>query len=220
MMATELEPTLGLPTPFPSSPTRSPKYVVRFENKTSGLFYITNFCELYAAKYPTALVLDEREWVWKNEKTIQCTDGMIVHSDDLEQIVEYKLTTKERQWVPPSPYYGEWHNIASGKPIHEKRQQRSQAPENAEAPVTAKKPRRASSDDPGEPQQAKQRERTARPAKDGLTSIATIAEQLDKDPKQCRIALRKSNTPKPDAGWAWPKDELESVKAIILKHIK
>lgn len=219
-MANELEPTLGLPTPFPASPTRQPKYVVRFENKQTGLFYLTNFCELYAAKYPVALVLDDREWVWKDEKTAVATDGMIVHSDDLEEIVEYKLTTKERQWVPPSPYFGQWHNIAAGQPIHEKREKRSQAAgDNESDDAPAKREKRATKQ-PREPDSTPKRERTARPAKDGLVSVADVAAQLGKDPKACRIALRKSNTPKPDAGWAWPASEVDAVKAIILKHIK
>lgn len=215
-MATELEPTLGLPSPFPSSPKRPPNHVVRIENPSTGLFYVSGFCELYPAKYLVALVIDDREWKWKDDKTILCTDGTVVHSDDLEQIVEYKHTAKERQWVPPSPYYGQWHNIAAGQPINEKRTKASTAPTPDESANPASKRTKRPTDVPGEAKAAK----TPRPNKDGLVSVADIAEQLGKDAKECRIALRKSGTAKPDAGWAWPPAEVEAVKAVILKHIK
>jgi hypothetical protein len=200
-MAKEHEPTLGLPAPFPSSPRRPPKYVVRFENEQVGLFYVTSFCELYAAKYPTALVLGERQWAWKDEKTIQCADGMVIHSDDLEEIIEHELTPKEEQWVPPPPYYGQWHDLAAGHSV--RAQERSQTPKGSGSAEQRKKT------DP---------KRTA--SKEGLVTISEIAEQLGRDPKQCRIALRKSGTPKPGASWAWPQDEADSIKAMILEHLR
>jgi hypothetical protein len=216
-MAAALEPTLGLPAPFSASPGRPPKHVVRFENPSTGLFYVTNFCELYAAKYPVSLIIDDREWKWRDDKTIVCTDGLIVHSDDLEEIVEYKLTPKERQWVPPSPYYGQWHNIAAGQPLDARRSGPAQASNTDDSAKPTSKREKRPTPVPDVTEGAK---KAPRPSKDGLVSVAEVAVSLGKDAKACRIALRKSNTPKPDAGWAWPADELEAIKAVILKHIK
>ena len=216
-MTTELEPTLGLPSPFPSSPKRPPKYVLKVENKQTGLFYITNFCELYPFKYLVSLILDDREWKWTSDKMITADDGITLTSDNLEQVVEYKLTPKERQWVPPSPYYGQWHNIAAGKQPLEKRQR----PATAASEKTEDEPKRTSKKrataDPQQPERPPKRPRASR---DGLTDLASIAAELKLEPKTCRVALRKSNTPKPDAGWAWPGNEVETIKAVILKHAK
>lgn len=224
-MAKEVEPTLGLPAPFPSSPKRPPSYNLKLENKTRGLFYVGAFCELYACKYVTDLVLASREWEWVNTKTIECEDGLTITSDSLEQIIEYEFKGKESKWVPPAPYFGQWHAIAAGQSISDAVQRKSRtsagdtdAPEAStasEGTSSRKKRSSASSDVPSTPKQPKQRV-----AKDGLVTVAEIAEQLGLDPKACRIALRKSNTAKPDAGWAWPPGEVDAIKATIKKHAK
>lgn len=195
--------TLGLENPWPSSPKHPPRFNVTISGSPHMPFLATGVRTMYAAKYLVSIIIDDREWRWKDEKTIVCDDGITIRSDHLEEIVEYKMTATERKWLPNSPTFEEWHSIASGKAPQER----------------ARKPKATTSDEPT-PKKTKPVSTGPKPSKDGLITVGEIAQQLGLDPKQCRIALRKSKIEKPAAGWAWPPAEVDAVKATIKKHAK
>lgn len=202
-MAQEANATLNLPNPWPSSPKHPPRFNVKIEGPNGYL--VTGFREMYAFKYLVHLIIDDREWKWKNDTTIFCDDGTTIISDHLEQCVEYKLTSTERKWVPPAPYFSEWQQLATGRPQDSSRaRQKPSTPSNSSEP----KPK------------AERAQRAPQASREGLVELATIAQQLGLEPKACRVALRKSGIEKPAAGWAWPASQVDQVKATIKKHAK
>lgn len=196
-MAKEYNESLNLPTPHPSAPKHPPRFNVSFA-KGDRIFYSIGFREMYAFKHLMNLMLDDREWSWTSETQIDTKDGFVIKSDHLEDVIEYKLTAKERQWTPTLPWSREWSELNHGKPTSSPTGERKKA----------------------EPVERVKRSKTPRASRDGLVPLQQIADEMKLEPKACRVALRKSKIDKPDAGWAWPASEVEAIKATIKKHAR
>lgn len=63
-------------------------------------------------------------------------------------------------------------------------------------------------------------ERTPRPSREGLTPIATVAEEFGHTAKDARGLLRSINFPKPPQGWAFPAKDLPSIRAALKKALE
>jgi len=211
----------GLKHWAPSSPHRPPKYNLKLSRGKQFLATMS-FCAEYAATYMIDLLrADADKTTWVNPKTITFEHGdfsITVEGDHLELLCEYKMTPKEKEWVPPEPYASLWPSYLTDRPGQPIRL------DTPEAPVAPKGPVRTSDKHPN-PQQVPKRNHEVSPpkkakvSKDGLVSIGDIAEQMKVLPRDARQILRKTKTPKPDAGWAWPKSEVEKIKGIIKKGL-
>lgn len=51
-------------------------------------------------------------------------------------------------------------------------------------------------------------------------TIAQIAQQLGRTPRDCRATLRKLKVTKPPQGWSWPPHEANAIKARLGKKLK
>lgn len=188
-MAAALNVELGLPEPYPVALGKHESKFGFYIHK-GDRFAFFNFHSAYAAKYLIDRLLDGREPKWVNTKTIVIDDLRIrgEGDNDLEYIIEYQLKGNERKWLPPEPYLTYYDLLVSGKRT---------PPEPTSQPEPS--PRA-----PSEP----------RP--DGLTPLADIAQELGIDPREARQILRKK-AEKPAWGWAWPRDAVDKIKALLRK---
>lgn len=196
-----LAETLGLKEPFPSAPKRWGKYCLWAEHK--GRLMIRSFCEAYAAKaYLDCLMPEDVKMNWISNKEISTSNGLILKSDYLEELVEYEPTKKEQQWKLPENYVKECAAFLRGEKV-------TMSDGNNEKPqVKAKRP-----DAEPKPERVK-KERAPRP--DGLIALQDICEELKMEPKEARVILRAKKVEKPAHGrWEWPQDEVESIKKVI-----
>lgn len=206
----------GLAEPFPSCPTRQPKYAVYVSYPHDAppgakRLIVMNFCATYAALHFVNAALQDGSFKWKkankvlgvlipdtiigeNGVEIRCPQGM-------EEIIEYEMSRAEEQWELP-PYYVNQCDLV-------RREYRDDSPaidpETGEKPV---KPKR-------EPKPKKEKV-----DKSGLVTIGEIAEQMEIEARDARAALRKSKLEKPPVGWAWPEDKVDEIKKLVKKHLK
>lgn len=196
--------------PFTSSPSQPPKCSLRgeWENEdgSPGKMQLRTFRGLWGAKKLYDFWTDHKQVKWLTPTKLVTEDGMTIQSPELEKIVEYELSREERSYVWPEPFNGEvthFKNKTSVKTVNARA-------EHSKPDKPAKEPRKAK----------EKKERVPRPSKDGLVSIGEIAQELKIEPRIARGVLRDTKTPKPDAGWAWPKDQVEKIKSIIKKGMK
>ena len=97
-MVTTNNSRLGLPEPFPSSPSRPPRFGLRVGNHHFPL------CQLYALHKFVAVLLEGQTYKWLDEQTILTDSGMRLKGD-LELALEYQPKGKESEWEIPSPYH-------------------------------------------------------------------------------------------------------------------
>ena len=174
--------------PFPSSPTRPPVYVIRFDSPR-GLA-IHGFCIPSAAKAFVDHVLRKDAYTWKSDYHLYVPDlELTISCSKLEEVME--CTTHFDLPIP----YPQLANQIRATPTH-------YDPPTAEQPARQPKERKPT---------------TPRPSADGLTSIADIAHTLNIDPRTARQLLRKTNTPKPEHGWAWadPTPIIEKLRGAL-----
>lgn len=186
----------GLETPFAAAlygaPSRFGFYVT---HQPTNNFCFHNFHATYAAKHFLDIIIDGRDFKWINKQTILTEHGFHIRAEyhtDLESAIEYDYKGTERDWEFPEPYQTMFLTFA-GKV-------RPKTPRDTHA--AASTPKREHTPPPPRP--------------DGLTSLAEICAGLNIDPREARQALRKSNTPKPEWGWAWKtKEEVTKITRII-----
>lgn len=196
--------------PFASSPSKPPKCTLRgeWENEdgSPGKMQLRTFRGIWGAKRLFDFWTEHKQVKWIKSNTLVTEDGMTIRSPELEEIVEYKLTKEEANYIWPEPFLSEvtaFKNKTSVKTL-------SPTSDHSRVDKPARKAR--------EPREKKVR--TPRPSKDGLISIGEIAAEMKIEPRIARGVLRDTKTPKPDAGWAWPKAEVEKIKSIIKKGLK
>ena len=153
--------------PFPSSPTRPPRY-----NLYVGRRNIVSLYALYAAHRCFETIVNERSYRWIDDETIITTDGEVkIKSSSLKEIANYKPTAKEQEWVTPEPYYSEWRRL--GGKVSPKRE-----PEPEPAPTETKsKPK-------------------PKPT-GGVVTIAELAAEYKMTPTRARKVLRAAGVSKP-----------------------
>lgn len=187
---------------------------------TQGFKYI------WGAYYFLNYMIDGEAFKWESEKRLRTKAGMTIECADLEKIVEYKPTKAEELWRPPTPYKDMYLGFLKKRRViiepdeigslsahveGRRRRIKADAPQRdqSHASAPARNVRKAPSS------------KASRPAKDSnLTSIADIANDLKVEPRIARAILRKTNTPKHEGGWAWPKDMVDKIKSVIKKGMK
>ena len=193
---------------FPASPSRPPRYGFYCHN-ANGAFTYQNFAALYAAKRFIETLTEGTPYKWLNCETILSENGVRISTTtgpnskpgdqayfEMEEVLEHEYTQQEADWQVPEPYASRWPSFPNqGAPR-----------EHDDTPRRTREPKP---------------ERPARPQRspDNIT-IAAIAEQMDIDPSKARGALRKSGTEKPAAGWEWPPEAVDNIKATIKEHLK
>lgn len=208
---------LGLPAPFPSSPSRTPSHSITVRVNRDEAFYSWNFCEIYPMKHMIERMFADREYKWVDERTIQTIDDRdphIIVKGDIEQVFDHEFTGKEAQWVIPDPYASniarmrrETPAVTSPEPALERPKQKSRG---ADA-KPGKKPRR----DKNRP--------APRASREGRTTIGDIAARLGIPGAKARQALRKSDEtmPTPELGWSWTdQSDIDRIEALLKKSVK
>lgn len=194
---------LGLEEAFPSPPFRNPKYNIRHETE-DGKYSITTWMTLYACKHAVALLMRGEGYSWKNTKTIVTDSGRIIRSDHLEEIMEYDLSEKEKQFIMPEPVMSH----LSGNPL--------KLPENLSVPKKMERYPAASSE--GDRRSSRERAVINRAAQKptGDVTPQTIANTLSVTPSQVRSAMRKLKIEKP---YSWDKTTGGEITAQVAKAL-
>lgn len=192
---------------FSSSPAKPPKCSLRMEWPDINIMQLRTFRGLWGAKKLFDFLTEFKATRWLDTNSLVVNEtGMVIKSPELEQIVEYKLKKDEEMYVWPEPFLSEINAFKNRTTVKASRGNNRELPE---------------SDKRKEPKEKhEKKERVPRPSKDGLISIGDIAAEMKIEPRIARGILRDSKTPKPDAGWAWAKDEVDAIKAIIKKGLK
>lgn len=188
----------GLETPFAAALYGAPSRYGFYVTREDGMFCFHNFHATYAAKKFVDMLINGHDIRWINKQEIITSHGTRIRGEyhtDLEKVIEYEYRGQEKTFTFPEPYqtmFERFARLARAAPpppptIAQAREQRKE--KRASAP----------------PQ--------ARP--DGLTSLAEICAELGIDPRDARQALRKSNTPKPDWGWAWPAKDVPAIERVL-----
>jgi len=184
-------------SPFPSSPQRPPtiNLWIKYGPNLEG-FAIFTFCARWAAKLYVDKALNGREY--------SDADNMGWRTSDDEQF-QFKLTGdvdglmkedhSERDWKIPQPDLNSLLKAAGLETI----QLKSEDDEPKKKRRVAKK---------NQPRGA------VKKAREGLTTLTEICDDMGMSPRDARKILR-GKIDKPDAGWAWPDDEVASVKKVL-----
>lgn len=203
---------LKLPEPFPSSPHRPPKITMHFTRADKNIA-THGFCQPYAARYFFDAIVQKDKFKWRDDDTIiiPSLDNLVINCDKLEDVLDHKLGPKEREWELPEPYTSYAQSIRTGERvlISPKRSHRADGEQKSPSFAFAEAGRDQRK------RSLRQSQQRARASRDGLTSLADICAELKLDPREARQTLRKSNTPKPDAGWAWPDKEIPGIKKLL-----
>lgn len=201
------KPAHKMAPPFPSAPTRPPAYSFKFMRDPNKHVQTVGFGAEYSALAFIEAIVGENEIRWRDDGAFHIPDiGITVIGDGLEDVMEYSPTEEESAWELPSPYIEDAAAIATG----EKRKIASTGGKN-----------KLTEEDTGDPTTKEKRTpRAPKASKDGLTSIARICADISMDPRDARSILRKSSTPKPDAGWAWSPAEAKKIAALLTAGAK
>jgi hypothetical protein len=181
------------------------KFVRR--NNFLGIF---GFSAFYAAKKFLQASIGDDEVKWLSPTSFTLPDsGMTVDSEHLEEIIEYEFKSAEEKWEVPQPYASYAHWLLTGEKVKIK------PPEHFEQPnPDASNKNTSARTGP----RKKSEPRAARV--EGMKSIAELCTEIDMDPREARGILRKSNTPKPDIGWAWDDKGSKAILALLKKERK
>lgn len=194
--------------PFPSSPSRPPKFHISFiHTRGDRLLQSVGFGAIYSARKFIDTVVGESEIKWRGDDAFHVEDlDITVKGTGLEDIMEHDLTKAEEDWELPDPYLGDATSIATGE-------RRKLAPPKRMSEADAAEDHKKQRGDA--PAKAERKASKPRASVDGLTTLAQICEDIGMEPREARVILRKSDTKKPDAGWAWDPKEAAKVKATL-----
>jgi hypothetical protein len=175
-----------LEEPFPSSPTRKPRYSLKVVNAETGKTWYLNTYALYAMVKIFDALTDGLDIEVDKDCAI-CGDYELT-SPELKEIMGYVMTKEEEAWELPQPYKGNVERfLGKVAPVVEK-----PAAEKPERVVRTKT--------------VKSRD------KEGLVTIQQVCEELGIEPRIARGIMRKLKVEKPEGGWAWPADQVEAIK--------
>ena len=189
----------GLEDPFPSSPMRSPRYGVYVSYRGEFRCYI-NFYARYAMKKFVEACLNGNDYKWVDGtrsgggEAIEDSTGLLLEGPGLEDVINHEMNSLEEAWQLPEPYVRQAQYIRIRQvPVSIKLEEVSNSPQKA----VIKEPKKARVD------------------KSGLITIGSIAEELGIDAGEARKILRSKKVEKPEAGWAWSEDEVDSIKKLL-----
>jgi len=190
----------GLEPAFASAPSRIGKYVLYI--KRDGQFVAA---QIFAAKYSTRKFIDqlvEGYAITLQTDTLLKAGNLTLRCSLLLEVMEHVLTPAEQEWELPHPYPESIRKLRLGSDY-------AYQPRNT--PATPDGPRPT-------PSPSRPKERKPKVSRDNLIGIAQIAEEIGMSPREARGILRKSDLPKPEAGWAWTEGlEVNQVKTLLLK---
>lgn len=189
---------MKLKPPFPSSPSRPAVCDIKVTHAERDMMHVHSFGALYSAKKMVDALIGDSEYTEINETCIKTDLGIKIKSDQLSDIMKHKYTAEEKEWELPNPY-PRMVQLFRGE---------SYKPEDKHLPKKAVMPTRVD-----KPEKAERVPRKPKP--DGMITIQDLCAEMKLDPGKARAALRKSNTPKPEHGWAWEKKDVDAIKKII-----
>lgn len=189
----------GLAPAFPSAPTRIGAFVLYI--KRDGQFVSAqNFCAEYSAQKFLDLLIEGEEIKLETDTLIKA-GKLTIKCSQLKKIRDHELTATEAEWELPVPFPNTAMRIKLGETF--------EPPE----PPPLSEP-----SSPSPKSKTPKKERKPRTSRDGLISIAQIAEEMSITSREARGILRKREFPKPEAGWAWTEGlEVNQVKTALAK---
>lgn len=204
---------LGLPEPFPSSPTRPPKYGIKFIRGREVVAHI-NFCELYAGHRILTTILEDTPYKWESDNEIEADlQHLLIRGDQkdlLTLLMEYEPSSLQQAWELPFPYPAMIRAIRRNNYVPPVTHFADTLSNTAPAQLEPTSSPRSTIERP-----KKQRaERTA-----GAVTISEIAKQMNIEPSHARAALRKAGVEKSSSGWEWQSDMVPSIKKKIEEQI-
>lgn len=184
----------SLPPAFQGWPrSNSDPYALEFSRNGERVAY-HKFSALYAAKKFLDAVLDDREFTWVDDNTIQLPGlnslKITAPVGSIEGIVTHSYTPLEDEWKLTTPYDGYARTLATGHWRTAQQQMEREEKTPASSP------------------------RTPRPSKEGLVSVQNICTELKMHPRDARKILR-GKVEKPSAGWAFPASEVAAIKKLL-----
>jgi hypothetical protein len=203
-MAKSHNTALKLEPAFPAAPFKSSKWGFYIQHTKSTQTSFFNFGADYSAKHFLDFMINDKPFKWLSQESIVTDDGVVIRCEQgpkLEELMEYDFDELEAEWEIPEPYMSQWRKLRGEKVTHTP----NETPSNANDAVNSALKR---------VRNAKERH-TAPKSREGLVTLAEIATALTLDPADLRKLLRKNNVTKPDAGWAWPQNEVEDVKKML-----
>lgn len=193
---------LKLEHPYPSNPHRPTKFFI-YVNK-NGRNLGVGFSAIYAAKkYLDLLIGDDTiskiKGITGEEDSLITSSGILIRAHRIDNILNYEYTKNEASWSLGEPDYSSVIRFRS----------RATAIEESPQVVEVKlkdKPRLVEAPKP---------DKVSKPSKEGLTTIAQIAESLKMESREARSILRSQKIKKPEVGWAWGNNEVDNIKKIL-----
>lgn len=91
---------MTLEAPFPSSPSRPPRFVIRADNVEAGTLYLSNAYSLYAARKLYDALCGGMPRVGHTSFYVQF-GHVRIGSDQITQIMGHKYTSEEDEWQLP-----------------------------------------------------------------------------------------------------------------------
>lgn len=205
--------------PFSSNPKYPAICEVKITNEERDMLHVHTFAAWYSARKFIEAITKDRKVKEINENVIKTDDGTKIKSIHLADILGHKYNALEEEWELPAPYpnmirmfRGESYKKMTmpdgsdgGHDLNAS--QDKTVGRTAKVKDMIRKPKS---------------ERTPRPPKDGMVSIADICADLKCEPRIARGILRDAKITKPEGGWSWPKGDkrIEAIKAAVAKGLK
>jgi hypothetical protein len=195
---------MTLKPPFPSSPSRPPFCELKITCEERDMMHVHSFGSAYSAKKMIEALIGDDDYKEINDQVIKTDRGIKIKSKHLIEVMNHKYSPEEKAWELPKPY-PRMIKLFRGEAYSKEEDGALPIPKKAVMPTRVDKPVK------------EKKPRAAKP--DGLITIQDICAEMKVEPSKARAALRKSNTPKPDHGWAWDAKGAEAIRKI-LKGVK
>lgn len=185
---------MTLKNPFPSSPKNPPRHVIYI-----GLHNVICLGATYSAhRLVVGYCLKDREYRWINDTTVMTSDSLIkIRTDTLKEIIEYRPTKEEEEWLVPEPHHSLWLGLA---------RKTNKSPTETKDKEKVVKKRQAAEEQP-----------RPRPQNPDTRSIGDIAQSLGIKPSEARAILRAQKISKP---YAWNNSDANNIEKLLQKHRK
>lgn len=95
-----------LPPAFPSSPTRPPRFSIRFDSPHTEMHLLSFYSEYAALAFLNLCFspADLGKLRWKNSRQATTQGNIVISCDQLEDLLEYEMTRTEEAYQLPQPY--------------------------------------------------------------------------------------------------------------------
>ena len=178
--------------------------------RRDGGFCFHNFHSAYAAKWFLDYVVNDQDYDWLDDNTIETENGYKIRGerDSLERIVEYKYKSpEEREWQPGIGHM-QYYETFTGR-----RARINDVEKPVEKPGKVRKERKPI------PEDVRVQRKKAKVKAGEYVTISEICEGFGRPPRDCRASLRAMKIEKPAVGWAWPPSEAEIIRKRVARHL-